>query len=68
MIWRKANAEYRTQEKLIEELERDGHDTSKAHNLLAVIREAQKAMQGHRDRIQEAIDLFKQGFLKGDQR
>lgn len=56
------------QEKLLEKLERDGHDISEAHTLLAVMREAQKAMQGHRAQILEAIDLYKQGILKGDQR
>ncbi|WP_250479701.1 MULTISPECIES: hypothetical protein [unclassified Caballeronia] len=53
------------QQERLKELERDGHDTAVGFALLYTMREARKAMEGHRDQIIEAIDLYKKGILKG---
>lgn len=65
---KEADDRIQAQAKLIEEMERDGHDTSQGLSLLAAMREARRAMEGHRDQILGTIDLFKRGIMKGDQR
>jgi hypothetical protein len=63
-----ADDRIQAQAKLVEEMERDGHDTSQGLSLLATMREARKAMEGHRAQILDTIELFKKGIMKGDQR
>ena len=45
------------QEKLIQELEKDGHDISLALRLLATMRETRHVLLGHRDCIVKTIHL-----------
>ncbi|WP_250536942.1 hypothetical protein [Caballeronia sp. AZ10_KS36] len=59
-----ADKRIQAQMNLLKEMERDGHDTSQGVSLLAAMREARKAMEGHRDRILQTIDLLKKGKIK----
>ncbi|WP_244851563.1 hypothetical protein [Caballeronia sp. SL2Y3] len=61
---READKRIQAQIDLLKEMERDGHDTSQGVSLLAAMREAREAMEGHRDRILQTIDLLKKGKIK----